>query len=65
MVNSPTPRSAIAFLPSHVRSKYQFVKKYGAEHDINTMCRLRGVARSGYVSDLPKSLPRLAEKLVD
>ena len=47
---------------SEVRSKYQFIKKQSAEHDVHTMCRLLGVARSGYYKWLKQPVSNRAEE---
>ena len=51
---------------SEVRRKYEFIKANQGEHDVRMMCRLLGVARSGYyewlknpVSDRAKEDARL------
>ena len=47
---------------SQVRKKYQFIKKHGADHDVHTMCRLLGVARSGYDKWLKQPVSNRAEE---
>ena len=47
---------------SEVRSNYQFIKKESAEHDVHRMCRLLGVARSGYYKWLKQPVSNRAEE---
>jgi putative transposase len=47
---------------SQVRKKYQFIKKQSADHDVHTMCRLLGVARSGYYKWLKQPVSNRAEE---
>jgi putative transposase len=47
---------------SQVRSQYQFIKKQRVEHDVHVMCRLLGVARSGYYKWLKQPVSNRAEE---
>ena len=47
---------------SSARSKYQFIKSHSAEHDVHSMCRLLGVARSGYYKWLKQPVSNRAEE---
>jgi len=45
-----------------VRSTYEFIKVHGDRHSVQSMCRLLGVARSGYYEWLKHPISNHAEE---